>query len=113
MKIDIQSQDFPLTTALETFIRNQAHKKMSLCSEKVNRLVVRLKSIRQSNGMNDPQCCIEVELVRQPNVVVIKRDANAYSTIRQAMTRAARTTLRQTGKRRKQYAPHSDETFAA
>ena len=100
MQISIQSQDFPLTQALETFIRNQAIKAMGSFSERINRLVVRLKSIKQSNGMDTPQCCIEVHLAKQPNVVVIKRSANAYSTIRHAMARAERTTLRQIGKRR-------------
>lgn len=100
MQVIIQSHDFTLTRGLESFIQKQAQKAMGSYSDRIERLVVRLKKVNQPNGSSDPQCCVEVQLPKQPNVVVIKRSSDAYSTIRKTIARAGRTTLRQLGRRR-------------
>ena len=98
MQTTIHSSDFALTEALETFIKQQVGQSMTKCSDKVESLIVRLKDI---NGpLEDKECTVEVKLARQPPIVVSKRSADAYASIRGAVSRASRTTLRRVKRRR-------------
>ena len=100
MQTLIHSNDFVLTSALDSFIRSHAKKSMSACSDQVERLVVRLKDVNGPKGGNDMECCVEVKLANFAPIVVSKRSSDAYASIRQALGRASRTTLRKVGKRR-------------
>ena len=100
MQTLIHSNDFALTSALDSFIRSHAKKSMSACSDQVERLVVRLKDVNGPKGGNDMECCVEVKLAKFAPIVVSKRSSDAYASIRQALGRASRTTLRKVGKRR-------------
>jgi ribosome-associated translation inhibitor RaiA len=100
MQTVIHSSDFALTDALNNFIKHQARKSMSTCSNRVERLVIRLKDINGPKGGDDKECCVEVKLANCAPIVVSKRSSDAYSSIRKALGRASRTTLRKLGKRR-------------
>lgn len=100
MQTVIHSNDFALTDALNLFIKQQASKSMNACSDRIERLVIRLKDINGPKGGNDKECCIEVKLANHAPIVVSKRSSNAYSSIRKALERASRTTLRKLDKRR-------------
>jgi len=98
MQTTIHSSDFALTDALENFIKQQVGQSMTKCSDRVESLIVRLKEI---NGpQHDKECIVEVKLAQQPPIVVSKRNADAYASIRSALSRASRTTLRRVKKRR-------------
>lgn len=100
MQIIIQSHNLRVSRGLEQLIRKQADKIMGAYSHHIERLVIRLKHVTQPNGTSDPQCCVEVRLPQQPNVVVVKRSANVRSTIKKTMARAGRATLQQLSRRR-------------
>ena len=100
MQIIIQSQDFKVSRSLNQLIRKQTNKFMGAYSNHIEQIVIRLKNVTQPNGMIDPQCCVEVRLPQQPNVVVIKRSGNVRSTIKKAIARAGQTTLQHLSRRR-------------
>ncbi|MEJ2176891.1 MAG: HPF/RaiA family ribosome-associated protein [Gammaproteobacteria bacterium] len=100
MQIIIQSHNLKVSRSLEQLIRKQANKVMGAYSHHIERLIIRLKHVTQPNGTSDPQCCVEVRLPQQPNVVVVKRSANVRSTIKKTMARAGRATLQQLSRRR-------------
>lgn len=100
MQTIIHSSDFELTTALNNFIHEQSKKSMRACSDRIDRVVIRLKDINGPKGGNDKECSVEVKLTNSAPIVVSKRSDDAYASIRKALGRASRTTLRRLGKRR-------------
>ena len=100
MQIIIQSQDFALTEALKSFIKDHASKSMNSCITHIKHLNIRLKDINVPKGGEDKECCVEVKLANSAPIVVIKRNSDAYQSIREALSRASRITLRKVGKRR-------------
>lgn len=100
MQTVIHSNDFAITGALEAYIKEHAKKSMRVCADQVERLVVRLKDVNGPKGGQDKECCVEVQLANHAPIVVSKRSSDAYTSIRQALARAARTTVRKLGKRR-------------
>ena len=100
MQTIIQSNDFELTHALDHFIKANVEKSMSACAAQVERLTVRIKDINGPKGGYDKECCVEVTLANYSPIVVSKRSSDAYESIRKALGRASRTTLRKLGKRR-------------
>lgn len=98
MQTTIHSSDFALTDALESFIQQQVSQSMKICSDKVESLVIRLKDI--NDPQHDKECSVEIKLAQQPSIVVSKRSGNAYNSIREALSRASRTTKRRLGKRK-------------
>ena len=97
MQTIIHSTDFVLTKALETFIKQQVSKSMNVCSNQVERLVIRLKDI--NDPQHDKECSVEIILAHQAPIVVSKKNTNAYRSIKEALGRASRTVLRRSGKR--------------
>ncbi len=100
MQTIIQSNDFNLTSALESFINQRVKKSMGACTGRIERLVVRLKDLNGPKGGADKECCVEIKLAQQKSVVVRMRGADAYLCIQKALSRASRTTLRRLGKRK-------------
>lgn len=100
MQMIIHSNDFSLTGSLDSFIRTHASKTMGVCSEQVEKLIVRLKDVNGPKGGDDKECCVEVQLANFAPIIVRKRSSDAYSSIRKALGRASRTTLRKVSKRR-------------
>lgn len=100
MQTVIHSNDFAITSALDSFIKDHATKSMRVCTDQVERLVVRLKDVNGPKGGVDKECSVEVKLARHAPIVVRKRSSDAYASIRQALGRASRITLRKLGKRR-------------
>lgn len=96
----IHSNDFALTSALNSFIRQHTKKSMRACSDQVERIVIRLKDVNGPKGGDDKECSVEVKLANFAPIVVRKRSSDAYASVRQALGRASRTTLRKLGKRR-------------
>jgi ribosome-associated translation inhibitor RaiA len=100
MQTVIQSKDFALTYALKKFIQDHASKSMSSCRDHVKQINIRLNDINGPKGGEDKECCVEVKLANYAPIVVIKRSSDAYQSIRNALSRASRITLRKVGKRR-------------
>jgi len=104
MQTVIHSNDFALTGALDSFIRSHTRKSMRVCSDQIQRVVIRLKDINGPKGGDDKECSVEVQVANFSPIVVRKRSSDAYASIRTALGQASRTTLRQLGKR------HSSKT---
>lgn len=100
MQTVIHSNDFTLTDALTHFINQQVGTSMSVCAAQVERLVIRLKDVNGPKGGDDKECSVEVKLVSHAPIVVSKRSSDAYASIRKALGRASRTTIRKLNKRR-------------
>lgn len=100
MNMIIQTQGFKLTRSLELFTREQITRAMSHCSEKIDRVVVRLKDINGPKGGVDKYCSVEVKLANHPTTVVKKTSSDMYLNISKTTSRAARIALRQLKKRR-------------
>jgi putative sigma-54 modulation protein len=100
MQTTIESKDFVLTNALEQFIKDHANKSMNSCSYHIEQLNIRLKDINGPKGGEDKECCVEVRLANHAPIVVVKRSPDAYQSIRNALNRASRVTLRKLRKRR-------------
>ena len=89
MKIVITAKDYPLTTELEDFIRQRISESMHSYSERIAKLKVSLKTVRQPNDMLDTQCCMEARIKGVQTVVVIKRSHDAQSTIQHCIHQTA------------------------
>ena len=100
MDMIIQTQGFKLTRSLEHFTREQINRAMSNCSERIDRVVVRLKDINGPKGGVDKHCSVEIKLANFPVTVVKKTSADMYTNIRKTSSRAARIALRQLKRRR-------------
>lgn len=100
MQTAIESSDYVLTGALRSFIRGQISKTMHASSSHVHKLTVRLKDLNGPKGGKDKECCIEITMPDQAPVIVKKRSSNAYASIRSALSRASRITLRRLRKKR-------------
>jgi ribosome-associated translation inhibitor RaiA len=100
MQTAIYSSDFALTTALERFIHQQAQQSMKVCTDRVERLVIRLRDLNGPKGGEDKQCSVEIKLAHCDPIVVSKTSADAYASIRKALSRASRIAVRRIGKRR-------------
>ena len=100
MNMIIQAQGFKLTRSLESYTREQITKAVGNCSEKIERVVVRLKDINGPRGGIDKHCSVEIKLSNQPVTVVKKTSADMYTTVHRTASRAARTALRQLKRRR-------------
>lgn len=100
MQTEIHSSDFELTTSLTTFIRRQTDRSMGAYADRIERIVVRLKDLNGPKGGRDKECFVEIKMANRAPIVVSKRSANAYASIKKALRRASRTTLRKLGKRR-------------
>ena len=100
MQTAIHSSDFALTTALESFIHQQAEQSMKVCTDRVERLVIRLKDLNGPKGGEDKQCSVEIKLAHCDPIVVSKTSTDAYASIRKALSRASRIAVRRIGKRR-------------
>lgn len=110
MQTAIQSSDYALTGALRSFIRGQIGKTMHASSSHIHKLTVRLKDLNGPKGGEDKECCIEITLPDQAPVIVKKRSSNAYASIRNALDRASRITLRRLDKKRGDMRKHNTLT---
>ena len=97
MQTIIHSTDFVLTEALDTFIRQQVSQSMKVCSNQVDRLVIRLKDI--NDPQQDKECSVEIILAHRAPIIVSKKNTDAYKSIKEALGRASRIVLRRSGKR--------------
>lgn len=100
MQTIIHSSDFRLTRALRRFIKQESKRTMNICSERVEKIIVRLKDLNGPKGGTDKECSVELRLRKRAPVIVSKRSSNTYKSIHRALERAARTARRKIVKRR-------------
>lgn len=91
MQIDIQSRNFPLTSALQEHVERRLGFALSTRDEHILRIVVRLSDINGPRGGADKCCHIQVILPHLPDVVIEDTEVDLYAAIDRAADRAGRT----------------------
>lgn len=112
MQIDIQSRNFPLTSALQGHIERRLGFALSTRDEHILRIVVRLSDINGPRGGADKCCHIQVILSHLPDVVVEDTELDIYAAIDRAADRAGRTVGRRLARSRdkgRSFKPHDME----
>jgi putative sigma-54 modulation protein len=94
MKIDIKTQDFPLTDALRSYAERRLHFALTCCEDRIQRVAMRLSDINGPRGGADKRCRLQVVLAGLPDVVVEDTEVDLYVAIDRATDRTGRTLVR-------------------
>ena len=100
MQIDIQTRNFPLTSALQGHIERRLGFALSSRDDHILRITVRLSDINGPRGGADKCCHIQVVLPHLPDVVIEDTAADLYAAIDRAADRAGRTVGRRLARHR-------------
>lgn len=95
MQYDIQSLDFPNTSALAGHARRRLGFGLARHADRVSRVVVRLGDDNGPRGGPDKFCRLQVNLVDAPTVVIRDTGPDLYAVIDRASDRAARAVAKQ------------------
>ena len=101
MHINIQSLDFPLTTALEKRIRRSIEFNFDARNHQVERLHIRLSDVNGPKGGADKRCKVHAVLPRLRDVIVEDTALDMYAAIDRAIGRAGVCVNRSLGKHRR------------
>lgn len=94
MQIDIQTRNFSLTDALQNHARRRLHFALSRCSDPIQRVVMQLSDTNGPRGGIDKRCHLRLVLDGMPDVIIEDIEADLYTAIDRACSRASRTLLR-------------------
>ena len=95
MNFDIQSQGFPLTSALSDHIKRRLRFVLTRRGDRIQRVVVRLGDENGPRGGDDKFCRIRVHLLAAPVAVINDIGLDLYSVIDRAADRVGRVVVRQ------------------
>ena len=99
MQVEIQSPQFPMTTALNRFLRRQLEGHLSPCADLIRSVQAHMGDVNGLRGGADKRCRQIVRLSRAPAIVVESIDNDLYQAIRRATQRLGRAVVRRKGKR--------------
>ena len=94
MNIDIQSQDFPLTSALLDHAKRRLRFVLMRRSDRIQRVVVRLGDNNGPRGGVDKFCRIQVYLVDAHTAVIEDIGLDMYAVIDRATDRVGRVVVK-------------------
>lgn len=94
MQIDIQTQKFSLTNALQSYAKRRLNFALANKSEYINRVIMRLSDINGPRGGTDKRCRLQVRLSGLPDVFVEDIETDMYTSIDRACDRISRTVTR-------------------
>lgn len=94
MKIDVQTRDFSLTSALWKYTQWRLEMALGIREEHIQRVTVRLSDINGPRGGKDKSCRIRVNLDRHNDVVIEDVEEDMYTAIDRAASRAGRAVSR-------------------
>lgn len=100
MQINIQAQNFPLTSALRGHVERRLGFALSTRDNHIQRVMVRLSDINGPRGGEDKCCRIQIILPHLPDVVIEDTMENLYCAIDRASDRAGRTVGRRLARQR-------------
>jgi ribosomal subunit interface protein len=100
MQIDIQTRNFDLTDAIHSHSRRRLCFALSSCSDRIQRVVMRLSDINGPRGGADKRCHLQLVLPGLRDVVVEDIEADLYLAIDRAADRAGRTLARRLARQR-------------
>ena len=90
MKVDIQSQDFPLTSALSEHAKRRLQFVLTRRSDRIQRVVVRVGDKNGPRGGVDKFCRIQVHLLDAPLAIIKDIGLELYAVIDRATDRVGR-----------------------
>jgi len=100
MQIDIQARDFSLTDALRSHAEQRLRFALTCCSDRIQRVAMRLSDINGPRGGADKRCHLRVVLVDLPDVVVEDTEVDLYVAIDRSADRAGRSVGRRLERQR-------------
>ena len=100
MQINIQAQNFHLTSALRGHVERRLSYALSTRDEHIQRVTVRLSDVNGPRGGEDKCCRIMVVLPHLHDVVIEDTMSNLYCAIDRAADRAGRTVGRRLSRQR-------------
>lgn len=90
MQTIIHARGFKLSKGLAEHIKRRLQFALSRSSDQIRRVQVRLADVNGPRGGVDKRCSIEVQLERQPAVVIEQMDSDLYAAISHSAARAGR-----------------------
>jgi ribosomal subunit interface protein len=90
MKIDIQTQNFSLTLAIEKHIRRHCGTMIHHFSNRIINVHIHLSNIT-NKGEKNKRCLIHIELHSLPTIIIENTEINLYDAINKSSHRAQRT----------------------
>ena len=109
MKIDIQTQSFSLTDAIQEHVEQRLEAMIHHFGERILKIHAHLSDVNGSKGGEDKRCLIHIELQKLPTVIIEDTEANLYSAIDNASHRAERA-VRKTLERKQTLSRHVDKS---
>jgi len=100
MQIDIQARHFPVTHALNTYIKRRLGFALSSHDDHIQRIRVQLSDINGPRGGADKCCQIQIIIPKLPNIVIEDIEVDLYTAIDRAADRAGRTIGRRLARQR-------------
>jgi len=94
MNVDIQSQGFPLTSALADHAKRRLRFVLTRHSERIQHVVVRVGDENGPRGGVDKYCRIQVHLLDAPVAVIDDLGADLYAVVDRAADRVGRVVVR-------------------
>ncbi len=94
MNFDIQSQDFPLTSALSDHAKRRLQFVLTRRSDRIQRVVVRVGDMNGPRGGVDKFCRIQVYLLNAPVAVIEDIGLDMYAVIDRAADRVGRVVVK-------------------
>lgn len=94
MHVDIQSQGFPLTSALADHARRRLRFVLTRHSDRIQRVVVRLGDENGPRGGVDKFCRIQVHLLDAPVALIEDIGLDLYAVIDRAADRVGRVVVK-------------------
>lgn len=94
MNVDIQSQDFPLTSGLSDHAKRRLQFVLTRRSDRIQRVVVRLGDKNGPRGGVDKFCRIQVYLLDAPVAVIEDIGLDMYAVIDRAADRVGRVVVK-------------------
>lgn len=99
MQIEIQSPQFPMTTALNEYLKGQLKGQLSSLSERIRSVHAHMSDVNGQRGGADKRCRLVVHLSKTPTVVVESTETDLYQAIHRATNRLRRAVERRGRKR--------------
>lgn len=94
MQIDIITNSFSLTNALQNHAKRRLSYALNCRGDHIQRVVMRLSDVNGPRGGKDKRCHLHIKLAGLPDVVIQDTASDLYVAINRATDRAGRTVRR-------------------
>lgn len=112
MKVDIQTQNFSLTPAIEQHIKRHCGAMIHHFSSSIINVHIHLSTTNGNKSGKDKRCLVHITLHKLPTIIIEQTENDLYDSINKASHRAQRA-LRKALERKKTLTrhPHTPATI--